>query len=384
MKNIKSVYKFEGILLLFNLLLIFIQESTFKYALSILVLGMLVFVANLIYSKKKDTNFFRGTATRILIAILIFYFVVIFLLGFLLGYSKTLFSTNPNKWLTEIVPVVIATALAEQLRYIFIRNHKAEKKVIYGITALLMIWEIVLLTNFRGLHGNFAIFVFICTTVMPIIAEGMLASYMDYHYGMLPTITYKLIMNTYLYVIPLMTNLGKYLYGALHVLIPFTVYLVLKKYLKPDGDIKEKDKYIKKINFDFITIPIILFLVCIIILVSGIFKYQMIAIATNSMVPVYERGDAILFEKVDKKTIEVDDIIVFEKDKRLIAHRVVQTKEDFSKRYFQTKGDANDSVDVELVSEEEVLGVVRRVTKYIGYPTVWLSELLGGEKLENE
>ena len=101
----------------------------------------------------------------------------------------------------------------------------------------------------------------------------------------------------------------------------------------------------------------------------------MIAIASNSMVPIYERGDAIIFEKIDKHYLENDDIIVFKKNDILVAHRIVKTKEVSSKLYFYTKGDANNSVDVEMVSEDEVLGIVRRVVKYIGYPTVWINEL---------
>ena len=132
-------------------------------------------------------------------------------------------------------------------------------------------------------------------------------------------------------------------------------------------------------NVNLITIPVIIFLIIIIILVSGIFKYQMIAIASNSMVPVYERGDAIIFEKVDGKNIEIGDIVVFKRNTIIVAHRVVKIKEESSKRYFYTKGDANNAVDVGYVEEKDMMGVVRRVVKYIGYPTVWINELFGGD-----
>ena len=101
----------------------------------------------------------------------------------------------------------------------------------------------------------------------------------------------------------------------------------------------------------------------------------MIAIASNSMVPVYARGDAIIFEKIDKKLLQDDDIIVFKKDNILVAHRIINTKEVSSKLYFYTKGDANNSADGDMINEDDVLGIVRRVVKYIGFPTVWLNEL---------
>ena len=129
------------------------------------------------------------------------------------------------------------------------------------------------------------------------------------------------------------------------------------------------------INISFITIPAMICLGIIIILASGISKYRMIAIASNSMVPIYAKGDTLIFEKIDKKLLQDDDIIVFKKDNILVAHRIIKTKEVSSKLYFYTKGDANNSADAEMVNEDDVLGIVRRVVKYIGFPTVWLNEL---------
>ena len=151
--------------------------------------------------------------------------------------------------------------------------------------------------------------------------------------------------------------------------------MVLKKYIKTDEDIRKENQKLTGLNTGFITIPIIIVLLTIIILVSGIFGYKMIAIGSNSMTPVYEKGDAIIYEKVDTNDIEEGDIIVFEKNKILVSHRVIKIKEDFTKRYFYTKGDANNTPDNDYTNEEDVRGVVKRVVKYIGYPTVWINEM---------
>ena len=63
----------------------------------------------------------------------------------------------------------------------------------------------------------------------------------------------------------------------------------------------------------------------------------------------------------------------------LVAHRVIKTKDTSDKLYFYTKGDANDTPDEAIISQDEVQGIVKRVIKYIGYPTVWINELFGGE-----
>lgn len=374
-KKIKSIYKFELIILLLITLLFFIQDEIYKYLLSILGFGILLFVATLVYKKKKDTNFFRGSASRIVFAVIVFYFLAIYLLGLLLGFNKTLFSTIPSKWFQGLIPIAIITIITEKLRFILIKNNVAEKKGIYGITVLMMLFNILLVTNFVRLTEPYLVFVLICSTVMPTIAQELLSTHMVINYGFIPTVEYKLIMNLYIYILPIFPNLGDYIYSAINIIIPFTIYIVLKKYIKPDEDIRKENQKLTGLNLGFITIPIIIFLTIIILLVSGITGYKMIAIASNSMVPVYERGDAIIYEKLDVKDIEEGDIIVFEKSKILVAHRVIKIKEDSTKRYFYTKGDANNGPDSDFTNEEDVKGVVKRVVKYIGYPTVWINEL---------
>ena len=375
-KNLKSIYKFLIIILLLVVLLFFIQNANHKNLISIIGFGILLLIGAIKFKKNKDTNFFRHSAFSVVFAVLTFYFIIISLLGLVLGFSKTLFSLNPEKWMRGLIPVFFITIFSERLKYILIKNNKTEKTAIYLLTALMAVFNIFLVTNFFTMNtASYKIFVYICTTVIPIIAQEMLSTYIIFNYGFLPAIGYKLIINLYIYILPIFTALGDYLYSAANVIIPFTIYITLKKWLKSNEDIRREKQKLRAINLGFITIPIIIFLIIIIILVSGIFNYQMIAIASNSMEPLYERGDAIIFERIDKNDIETGDIIVFKKDNIILAHRVVRVREDYTKKYFYTKGDANKSVDSGYVVEDAVLGVVRNVVKFIGYPTVWLNEL---------
>ena len=384
-KYLKSIYKFEIALLILILLLFTIQQnSTYKYLVSIIVLGIILIVASREYKKKKDTNLFRGAAFRILTSVLIAFFIVIYLLGLLMGFNKTYFSLNPNSLMQGLIPVFIITVILERLKFILIKNNSEEKKNIYVITVLTILLNVAVFSNIYNIDNNYKLFIFVCVTLLPIIAQELLTSFIIYNYGLLPALTYKLVMNLYVYVLPITTNLGDYLYSAINIIMPFTIYYVLFKYLKTNEEIRKQKKKISRVNFNFITIPTIILLTIIIVLVSGIFRYQMVAIASNSMVPTFERGDAIILEKIDKQDIEEGDVVVFKRNEVLVAHRVVKTKDDSSKIYFYTKGDANASVDVGYRAEEDVIGIVRRVVKYIGYPTVLINELFGGEVRENQ
>ena len=83
----------------------------------------------------------------------------------------------------------------------------------------------------------------------------------------------------------------------------------------------------------------------------------------------------MLFEKVNATEIEKDDILVFSKDRTIVTHRVVAIDDRDNTLYFTTRGDSNDKPDSFETSSEQVLGRVVSVGKFIGFPTVWISEV---------
>ena len=378
-ETVKVVYKIELLILFVIAILYFIKTQTTKIICAICGLSIVYFVIMLNYEKKKDNKFQRDSAFRIVVSVLLFYFIVISMLGLILGFTRTLFSPQISYWTQGFIQALIVTVLMEYIRYTLIRNNFTNKISICIITLLMIFLNIIINSNIYNLTENYRIFVFICTIVFPAIAQELLGSYMVYNYGLLPAITYKLVINLYIYVLPIFTHLGDYLYGTFEILIPFTIYMILSKYLKNNIDIKQRRKRTNKISLEIITIPILICLIILIVLISGIFKYQIIAIASDSMIPTYERGDVIIFEKIKQEelnSIEVGDILVFKKDDIIITHRVVKIKEENSKIYFYTKGDNNLTNDVDPVKGEEVIGVGKKLIKYIGFPTVTLNEIL--------
>ena len=105
-----------------------------------------------------------------------------------------------------------------------------------------------------------------------------------------------------------------------------------------------------------------------------IFTYKMIAIGSDSMNPVYYRGDAVIYKEVQINKIKEKDILVFKYNGTIITHRVKNIIQKDNKIFFQTKGDNNKTVDSVLIESDDVLGTVQYIVKYIGYPTIWMQE----------
>ena len=229
------------------------------------------------------------------------------------------------------------------------------------------------------INNYLLLFVFITTIVFPIIANELVCSYSTYNFGLLPTVIYKSVIKLYIYIIPIFPSLTDYLYSVFNILIPFITYLSFRKYIVKVDRLTRNNGRDKVYRIGIMTVPMVLVTLVVTALVSGLFKYQLIAIASGSMEPTYNKGDALLLSKVDSNNIDVGDILVYKDGKKIIAHRVIKKTEYKDKVYYYTKGDANIAADSGYIERENVVGKGIHIVKYIGYPTIWLNELFRKE-----
>lgn len=332
----------------------------------------LLFVAALhLLGNRKDTHFGRGMLTRSIAIELICYGLIIYLLGAFLGFNRGYSLNSSQSFFANFLPTLLLIIGIELLRFIIVAPlHKNKLSVVFlttltSLTYLLIELSVVFPTNSEQL------FVFICVTLIPILAHETLSSFITYRIGLLPDLVYRLALFLYPYLLPIVPNLGDYLYAVSGVVLPFIIFLSTNKYSIVD----EQNRRGAKINFKF-AIGFMLVLIAILAsLTSGIFKHQLIAVASDSMVPTFARGDAVLIEKLSASEIENGDILVFRRDGRIITHRVMSVELRDGTYYFTTRGDANADPDSSEASDQQVVGRVRLVGKYIGYPTVLLSEI---------
>ncbi|MFH1149742.1 MAG: signal peptidase I [Actinomycetota bacterium] len=84
-------------------------------------------------------------------------------------------------------------------------------------------------------------------------------------------------------------------------------------------------------------------------------------VASGSMSPQYEVGDAVVLKDIKTDEIKVGDVIVFldpEETGSYVIHRVIGVEEGGPARFFLTKGDKNPVVDDWRIAAGEVAGGV--------------------------
>jgi signal peptidase len=125
---------------------------------------------------------------------------------------------------------------------------------------------------------------------------------------------------------------------------------------------------LKKVWGIFTTVLVVLVVLCAVFLMgSRMIGFRCFNVISPSMTPVYNVGDLIYVKEVDPYTIKEGDIITFIVNEDLVigTHRVVRV--DTEKKYFYTKGDANEIEDQDPVHFNNVIGVPQFAIPKLGY-----------------
>ena len=85
-----------------------------------------------------------------------------------------------------------------------------------------------------------------------------------------------------------------------------------------------------------------------------------------------------VFAKYPKRNIKEGQIVVFQSYNVKIIHRVVKIEHIGNEVRYYTKGDANEEQDQGYITDADIVGLTDMKIAYVGFPTLWLRELLEG------
>lgn len=123
-------------------------------------------------------------------------------------------------------------------------------------------------------------------------------------------------------------------------------------------------KRILKIIVDVLTFTVFVVLVLIVyskikMIITGndyfdMFGYSIFSVSTGSMEPAISQNDIIIIK--DKDDYFINEIVTFKSEKSYVTHRIIEKRGDV----FITKGDANNTKDVEI-DRKDIIGKVVKV-----------------------
>ncbi len=349
--------------------------NTFNYIINPLF-WIIIFTISIFINKehiKKVKH--KSIKLQTIFIIVVSYLIIYFLSGLSLGYTRNVYNTSFICIIKNIYTYVLPIILIEYTRATLINTNK--NMVNYIFVTILFIFlginniEALLIKNQYSI-----IFKNISSIVLPSVASNILLTYLSITCNYYGNLFYKLPQSIATITLPILPNLNWYYTSIIGIILPLIIYIFIKN-INDKIDKHNSIKRLRKESIIKLIYPIIplLILICF---VTGVFKYKPTAILSNSMRPIYSRGDVVVTKKLNEKELNnlaKYDIIEYILNGTIITHRIINIEEhsDGTKLYI-TKGDNNNAIDKKKVTENQIIGKVEFSIPKIGYPSVYLNE----------
>lgn len=370
-KNNK-VYIFAITIFIWNIINYYLEGIT-KYSGLLNYLFWIITLAICIISFKNEykRDKYKDIIFKDIIMFILIYIIIYYLSGLLLGFKKSPLSFEIFNILKNLIYYVLLIAIIETSKYYLIKENNS--KIFLILITIIFIIARLDINYLNSIDNNYTeIFKYLSSNIIPLTLYGIVGTYLIKNSDSKTNIILQLVPSILMYTIPISPNLDWYLYGMYHIIYLSIIYIFIKYEIekREENNERAKKSIVSLIPVSSISVILVLF-------VLGIFNYVPIGVMSNSMNPIFERGDIVIYKKTNNiNTIKKDDIICYQLDNIKVMHRVIKTEKINNKKYFTTKGDNLKTNDPLKVNEEQIIGVIKFTIPKLGYPSVWLYELL--------
>lgn len=365
-----------------------VSNSVLRAYLQIVILAIgIATSATLLGWAKPRQSSAKLVAVLVILAALVYQVLVFLLLGSKLGLVNNIYVLGWTSFFKVTLPVMLAIIGEEILRGQLVEKAKRSKLGVWFTGLTIWIVELAIILPLYNLGVARDIFTLIVAVAGPAMLKNALLTYIAYQYNYWINIPYRLIMEAPIYLLPVWPDAGEYLPAIFQIGLILLLALGLMG-LRPGVNVKsamekqtkhletESQRQAKRIAKRVGVGVAVAAMVSYVFLISGLFRYYLLAIGSGSMSPSIERGDLVLVEKIkDYDDIAEGDILVYRHGNVVMVHRIAQVNQDGRNKIFITKGDANGVEDKWSVVQNDVIGVVRGRIMALGFPTLWLNEL---------
>ena len=348
-----------------------------NYYIYLLTLAISAIAIHFLLKTDKREERFNTEIILIIVISLLFYYAITYFFGFFTGFYYSTYSKSILGIIRNIVFALIIIFSIENIREDLIKNNAYHKSIVYITPIICCLLELPSLVSFKVLTSKVDIFYAFLVLILPSITKNIVLTFITFKSNKKSSITYQLLKTIPLYILPTFPNFGEFLEIVINMLLPVIVLVLVLNIT----DIKfDKIKNSRKLTYNNLITKILNTIMVLIILIviyftCGLFRYYSLAIGSSSMKGSINKGDVVIIDK-RYKSIKKNDVIAFKEQGKIVVHRVVKVRHDSITPSYKTKGDYNKNVDSWIVKKDAIVGKEVLRIRWIGWPTVILSELL--------
>lgn len=302
------------------------------------------------------------------------WFVIYFASGILLTYQHNAVASSPLGILMNVLAFGSVAAALEYARHATMLLGSRRNVVWLGaiVSILFAISQISVMQ--LGSQSLADLIKLIISSIIPTIVSSFLLTYLSFNAGLVPQLTYRLGVLAAGLLPPIIPKFDWYMTGISSVILAVAIYIVIDR-TREDIAMNGQHYHHTKRAYDVMFVVV---MVAVVMFMTGIFSYKPEAIMSDSMNPVFARGAVVIVQKATAMDAKVGDIVQYNLPDHSITHRIIRI--DFSSdgsgtRLYITQGDNSPSPDAP-VEPAQIVGIVRAEIPYVGYPSVWLKEII--------
>ena len=347
------------------------QINQVYYAIELILLSLIIYSTNKIDKKE---NYRKNEITSLIVISILIYYIVTYFSGFFLGFVYTTYSRSLGGIIRNVITSSLVILTIEYIRDIILQKGRYYRSIILLSIIVSTLLELLFLVNILGFQSRISSLEITLVIILPCLFRNIFLTYCTYYFGKINSIIYHLAMVVISYIVPIFPDLGDYVSSIIIIIHPFILMVsTALSFFYHSEKIKDTYKYkrYEKVG-KYVYYFIIFILLIMVYLVSDLGRFTILAIGSESMHGSIDKGDIVLIDK-KKTNYKVGDVLAFNYNGTVIVHRVVEVNKDNT---YITKGDANNGKDNWIVNNKMIKGSVNFYVKYVGWPTVKLSEYL--------
>ena len=357
--------------------LFYYKQTSYLFCIISLLIPLTIIILVYGYEHKKRRYMYELIFHIFTYSIL--FLLITYLTGIFIGFTTSIYKLNLSNLIQNVLPYLGLIIIEELFRYEIVRKGDGSLASYILITLILIIIDMTLFLTTFDLSNGDAQIKYICYIILPSIFKNIILLYFSKSGGPIPPFIYRILFDLKLVIFPIFPDFGIYFDSVINCVVPVLFFGIFQFNIRNDDKQKEEGitrrKYFLFKYLFFIVLAVLVLAVNL--LSSGVFKYSLIAIGSGSMSPKIEKGDAVLYRKIDKNSLpEVGEILAFKKDGKTVVHRIIEIVDTGNELIYYTKGDANESPDGYPILYKDMKGVVLLRIKYIGIPSVFLGEAI--------
>jgi signal peptidase len=325
----------------------------------------------------KKRNIQRITTNQVILLMTVIALLCVmlyYLTGLSFGFYKNPYRLTFPNFFKFFLPIAAIIVCSEIIRFATLPQNDRFSSALCWLSCVIA--EMLICSSIPSVTSFNRFMDLIAGAMLPAIISNSLYHYLARRYGIFPNLIFRLLTILHAYTFPVTSGISDSLVNFARLFIPIATYFFIDSlFEKKRRYAMQKTSRFTRILSKVLTILVVIIMTGTVMLVSNHFKFGAYVIATESMTGELNKGDVAIFERYDDQFIKEGQVIVFEQNKSVTVHRVVEIEIINGITRYYTQGDANEDRDSGFITGGQIIGLVDYKLPFLGYPTLWMRSL---------